>query len=232
MCRIICVGSVWLCTRVFQPGHVLRLLMLILTDGQSFPWAICLGVAVWLGEGSCAAAYALSRPVFPPPLLCCPGCDDRGLLHPWSVHSLSVLSLEKPVEHLKCLSEWCWLCRLCVHFCDVTPRLLHLLLTSGYCFRLFCSFANKVALTKADLQGREGSCSHYRFGLKEVLCHPWDLFSRGLQAVTSLGQRWSWGGGWTLCSLQTVAESPDRCMKTNCMGEESWGWEYVSIWGR
>lgn len=105
MCRIICVGSVWLFTRVFQPGHVLRLLLLILTDGQSFPWAICLGVAVWLGEGSCAAAYALSHPVFPPPLLCCPSFDDRGLLHPWSVHSLSVLSLEKPVEHLKCLSE-------------------------------------------------------------------------------------------------------------------------------
>lgn len=50
-------------------------------------WAICLGVAVWLGEGSCAAAYALSHPVFPAPVLCCPSFDDRGLLHPWSVHS-------------------------------------------------------------------------------------------------------------------------------------------------
>lgn len=55
------------------------------------------------------------------------------------------------------------------------PGLLYLLLTSGYCFRFFCSFANKVALTKADLQGREGSCSLITLDWK-MPCVTFDIF--------------------------------------------------------
>lgn len=138
-----------------------------------------------------------------------------GLLCPWSARPLVPLVCAvsgEPVEHLRVLSECCWLCRLRFRFCNVNPGLFYLLLTSGYCFRFFCSFANKVALTKADLQGREGSYSHYHFGLKDAPCNPWYLSFRGLQAVTPLRQLPLWGGGWNQCSSKRVTETPHPCM--------------------
>lgn len=53
-------------------------------------------------------------------------------------------------------------------FSDVTLVLSAVLLTSGLLFRFFRFFANKVELTKADLQGREGFCFPCQFGLKDA----------------------------------------------------------------
>lgn len=175
----------------------------------SGPYA--LGLAVWMWEGSCYHCFCFVKPSVLPPLLCWRGSDEAcsALVHASPVCAVS----GEPVEHFDCLFEWCWLCQLYFHFCNVA--LVYLLLTSGYCFRLFCSFANKVALTKADLQGREGSCSHYHFGLRDALCNPRYLFFKGLQAVTPLGQHQFWGGGWTPCSSETVAENPDQWVQNN-----------------
>lgn len=117
----------------------------------------CLGVGcVCVGRLSLPIACALSSSLFP-----CPSSTDlagggllcSGLCIPLSVLSLVTLESISSV----CLSDVGYAdCICCV--CNVT-LLTRLELTSGYCFRFFCSFANKVALTKADLQGREGSCT-------------------------------------------------------------------------
>ena len=184
-------------------------------DHFSGPYA--LGLAVWLWGGPCDCCLCSVQFSVSLPLLCQSSSGE----------ACSTLVCASPC--LCCLWRTCRAFQLSVRvmlvmlivfsFLWCSPGWLCLLLTSGYCFRLFCSFANKVALTKADLQGREGSCSHYHFGLKDVLCNPGYLFFRGLQAVTPFGQQRLWGGGWTLCSSQTVAENPDHCMKNNNKGE-------------
>lgn len=91
----------------------------------------------------CSADVSLMRPASLPglraPRLCC-------------VQSLSRASSV-------CLSDVGY--ADCIFIFVMLPWFTVSLLTTGYCSRLFCSFANKVALTKADLQGREGSCSHF-----------------------------------------------------------------------
>lgn len=88
MFRIIFVGLVWLCTRVYP-----CFLIFILTHEESFFWTICLGVGcvdvgrlllpllvlcqVQCPPAPCSADVALTRPALP-----------------WSMHHLSVLSPE------------------------------------------------------------------------------------------------------------------------------------------
>lgn len=71
---------------------------------------------------------------------------------------ISCLLLVSPIS-LKWAYGLCWLSQfLLIYFCRRYPGLSAILLTLIYCFRFFRSFANKVELTKADLQGREGFC--------------------------------------------------------------------------
>lgn len=202
-------------------------LMFILTDEESFFWTICLGVGCVDG----------GRLLWPLLVLCLVQCPPalalltwlwQGLLHP-------VLCIPR----LCCLWRTCRAFKLSVwvmlvmpnvfSFLSCYPGLLYFLLTSGYCFHLSCSFANKVALTKADLQGREGSCSHYPFGLKDALCNPWYLLLGGLQAVTPLGQQQLWEGA-ELCS-EKMAENPDQCMKNSNKCKTSGEWKHDSVSG-
>lgn len=63
--RIIFVGSIWLCTRVFQSGHALPLFLDVYPDRRkSFFWTMCLGVRVWtyLFRGHHSTHYSGSLP--------------------------------------------------------------------------------------------------------------------------------------------------------------------------
>lgn len=156
------------------------------------------GLAAWMWEGSCYHCLCFVKSSVSLLLLCCRG-SDKACSTPVCASLVCAVSGEPVASQL---SVWVMLVMPTVpSFLYCYPGLLYLSLTSGYCFHLFCSFANKVALTKADLQGREGSCSHYHFGLKDALCNPWYLFFRGLQAVTLLGQQQLWEGA-ELCVLQ------------------------------
>ena len=95
MCRIVSVSSVWLCTRVFQSGHVRPVFLGVYPDR----WEVISRDHLPVGCECGKAPVPLLRcvpPSVPPALPRCRGSDDRGLLPPRSVHSLSVLSLEKP----------------------------------------------------------------------------------------------------------------------------------------
>ena len=94
MCRIVFVSSVWLCTRVFLSGHVRPVFLGVYPDRWEVISRDHLPVGcVW--EGSHGPACAVSRPASPHPCLAVVALMTEAC-HPWSVHSLSVLSLEKP----------------------------------------------------------------------------------------------------------------------------------------
>lgn len=92
--RMISVGSVWLCTRVFQSGHALPLFLdvysdrgkIVLLDHVPGGW-LC-----GCGRVLVTTACALSSLVFPHP--CSAGVALTRPAPPWSVHPPSVLSLE------------------------------------------------------------------------------------------------------------------------------------------
>lgn len=95
MCRIIFVGSVWLCTRVFQSGHVLCLFLDVHPDLWAvvslghLPWGCCVVVGRLLCHCLCPVPSGVSpapallswlwwpRPA--PPLVCAfPVCAVSG----------------------------------------------------------------------------------------------------------------------------------------------------------
>lgn len=116
------VGSVWLCTCLSVWSHMPLILWCFswLMENHFFSGSYALGLAVWReGDGGLLSPSLVLCQVQCPLLLLCWCVSDEACLPPRSARPPSVLCPE-PLQSIKCLFEWCGLCWLYFHFCNVT----------------------------------------------------------------------------------------------------------------